>query len=226
MTIRIVLADDQGLFRSTLRLLVDTEPDLEVVAEATNGGEAVRAARRFHPDVVVADLQMPGIDGIAATRSITSDPLLRGTRVMVLTTFEYDDNVAAALRAGAGGFIGKDASPQELLDAIRAVAQGDTLMSPAATQMLVSHFLSRPSAGPGVESAVVGTLTPREREVVVLVAEGFGNAEIADRLQISVLTAKTHVNRAMTKFGARDRSQLVVAAYECGLVVPGRRPVP
>lgn len=219
---RIVLADDQGLFRSTLRLLVDSEPDLEVVAEAVNGGEAVRAARRLQPDVVVVDIAMPGIDGIAATQAIAADPLLRGTRVMVLTTFEYDENVAAALRAGASGFIGKDASPQELLDAIRTVAQGDALLSPAATRVLLAQFLTRPAVGGAPDPGVLERLTVREREVVVLVAQGYGNAEIAERLQITVLTAKTHVNRAMNKLGARDRAQLVVVAYEHGLVVAGR----
>lgn len=223
MAARIVLADDQGLFRSTLRMLVDAEPDLEVVAEARNGAEAVRAVRRHTPDVAVLDISMPGIDGISAARAISADPLLKATRVMMLTTFERDDIVAAALRAGASGFLGKDAEPQSLLDAIRAIAAGQALLSPTATRLLIDEYLSRPSVGTSPAEEVLARLTPREREIVALVAEGMTNQDIAARLHISVLTTKTHVSRSMAKLEAHDRAQLVVRAYECGLCDPGVR---
>ncbi|GEE03734.1 DNA-binding response regulator [Gordonia spumicola] len=221
--LRVVVADDQALFRSTLQLLIDSEPDMTVVGSARDGAEAVRAVRRTVPDVAILDIRMPGVDGIAATRAIVSDPLLARTRVLILTTFEFDDNVARALRAGASGFLGKDARPAELLESIRSVADGSVRMSASATRMLVDEFLARP-----VGSAIHGEdrlhdLTPREREVVVLVAGGADNAEIARALGITVLTAKTHVNRAMAKLDARDRAQLVVRSYELGLVTPGGR---
>lgn len=222
MTIRVVLADDQALFRSTLRLLVDSADDLEVVAEARDGAEAVRAARRLIPDVAVLDIRMPVVDGITATQAITGDPLLAKTRVLILTTFEFDQNVARALRVGASGFMGKDASPAELLDAIRSVAGGTMPLSAGAVRMLVGEFLVRPVSSRPTADGPAAKLTAREHEVVVHVAGGSDNDEIARLLGISVLTAKTHVNRAMTKLGARDRAQLVVRAYELGLVAPGR----
>lgn len=224
MAIRVLVADDQALFRSTLKLLLDSEDDIEVVAEARDGAQAVRAARRTSPDVAILDIRMPGVDGIAATQAIVSDPLLAHTRVLILTTFEFDDNVAKALRAGASGFLGKDARPAELLDGVRAVSRGTLQLSQSATRMLVDEFLARPVGSAIRSDSRVRELTPRESEVVVLVAGGAGNEEISRQLGITVLTAKTHVNRAMTKLDARDRSQLVVRAYELGLVTPGRAP--
>jgi DNA-binding NarL/FixJ family response regulator len=219
MTIRVLLADDQALLRGAFRVLVESEPDMEVVGEASDGAEAVALARSARADVVLMDIRMPGTDGLAATRAITADEDLAGVAVLVLTTFEADEYVVQALRAGASGFLGKGAEPRELLDAIRIVAAGDALLSPTATRSLIDRFLALPGA-PARPVPELAALTAREREVLVQVAAGLPNDEIADRLGVSPLTVKTHVNRTMAKLGARDRAQLVVAAYESGLVRP------
>ncbi|GJF31825.1 DNA-binding response regulator [Kitasatospora sp. NE20-6] len=221
MTIRVLLADDQALLRGTFRLLIDSAPDLEVVAEAGTGREAVELARSARADLVLMDIRMPELDGLAATRLITEDDDLAGVKVLVLTTFESDEYVAEALRAGASGFLGKGINPEELLEAIRVVAAGDALLSPAATKALIGRFLAQPA--PRDRSALprLDVLTAREQEVVALVAAGLSNDDIAERLFVTPLTAKTHVNRAMAKLGARDRAQVVVIAYESGLVRPG-----
>ncbi|MEU9334604.1 response regulator transcription factor [Streptomyces sp. NPDC048290] len=224
MTIRVLLADDQALLRSAFRVLVDSEPDMEVVGEASDGAEAVRLARQERVDVVLMDIRMPGTDGLAATRMISADPALAHVRIVILTTFEVDDYVVQSLRAGASGFLGKGSEPEELLSAIRLAADGEALLSPAATKGLIARFLAQ-----GDDSAAehdparaerLEALTGREREVLVQVAGGHSNDEIAERLSVSPLTVKTHVNRAMAKLGARDRAQLVVIAYESGLVRP------
>ncbi|MFJ4436346.1 response regulator [Streptomyces sp. NPDC088923] len=223
MTIRVLLADDQALLRSAFRVLVDSEDDMRVIGEASDGAEAVRLAASHLPDVVLMDIRMPGTDGLAATRQISADPALAAVHVVMLTTFEVDEYVVQSLRAGAAGFLGKGAEPAELLGAIRTAAAGDALLSPAATRSLITRFLAQaPGTGPaaGVDSARLAALTGREREVLVQVAAGLSNDEIAERLEVSPLTVKTHVNRAMAKVGARDRAQLVVIAYETGLVRP------
>jgi DNA-binding NarL/FixJ family response regulator len=217
MTVRVLLADDQGLIRGGFRALVDSAPDLEVVGEASTGGEAVALARTTRADVVVMDIRMPDVDGIEATRRICADDDLAGVRVLVLTTFELDELVVEAVRAGASGFLGKGVEPHVLLDAIRTVAAGDALLSPRATRALISRYL-RPAQGPITAPPSLAALTDREREVVALVAGGLSNDDIAGKLYLSPLTAKTHVNRAMMKLGARDRAQLVVMAYQSGLV--------
>ncbi|MFF4405296.1 response regulator [Streptomyces sp. NPDC001262] len=217
MTIRVLLADDQALLRGTFRMLIDSTPGMEVVAEAATGRRAVELARSRRVDVVLMDIRMPDLDGLAATRLITEDEDLAGVKVLVLTTFENDEYVAEALRAGASGFLGKGIDPGELLDAIRVVAAGDALLSPAATKALIARFLSQPAAPDPAGTPQLAALTPREREVVALVATGLSNDEIAERLYVTPLTAKTHVNRAMAKLGARDRAQLVVTAYRTGL---------
>ncbi len=217
MTIRVLLADDQPLVRSGFAVFIDSAPDLEVVGQAATGREAVELARTAGPDVVVMDIRMPDLDGLEATRLITTDPDLAGVRVLVLTTFEVDEYVFRALRAGASGFLGKSAEIDDLLDAIRTVHRGDSLLSPAATRALVARFLALPDTRPR-RSDALAVLTEREREVVALVAAGLSNDEIAARLVVSPHTAKTHVNRAMTKLGAHDRAQLVIHAYESGLV--------
>ncbi|TYP90526.1 response regulator transcription factor [Blastococcus xanthinilyticus] len=217
MTVRVLLADDQGLIRSGFRALIDSAPDLAVVGEASDGAEAVALARTTRADVVVMDIRMPGTDGIEATRQICADDDLAGVRVLILTTFELDEHVVEAVRAGASGFLGKGVEPQVLLDAIRTVAAGDALLSPKATRTLISRYL-QPARGPVAAPAALTALTNREREVVALVAGGLSNDEIAATLYLSPLTAKTHVNRAMTKLGSRDRAQLVVLAYQSGLV--------
>jgi DNA-binding NarL/FixJ family response regulator len=213
---RVLLADDQELIRAGLRLIVDSAPDLTVVGEAATGRQAVRLAREARADVVLMDIRMPDLDGLAATRQITADENLAGVKVLILTTFEVDEYVFEALRSGASGFLGKGSRPDVLIDAIRTVAHGDALLSAAATRGLIARFLAmndpRPAA-PGLLDA----LTDREREIVALVATGMSNAEIADHLTLSPLTVKTHANHAMTKLGARDRAQLVVLAYQSGL---------
>ncbi|MFE1955744.1 MULTISPECIES: response regulator [Streptomyces] len=226
MTIRVLLADDQALLRSAFRVLVDSEADMEVVGEASDGAEAVALAQEHLPDVVLMDIRMPGTDGLAATRAISADPALAQVRVVMLTTFEVDEYVVQSLRAGASGFLGKGAEPEELLGAVRVAAAGDALLSPAATKGLIAKFLAQGEGFDedgrtgGAHAERLAALTGREREVLVLVAGGHSNDEIAERLEVSPLTVKTHVNRAMAKLGARDRAQLVVIAYESGLVRP------
>ena len=222
--IRVLLADDQTLIRAGFRVLIDSAPDLEVVGEATNGREAVALARSARADVVLMDIRMPEMDGIEATRLLTADEDLAGVRVLILTTFEVDENVVLALRAGASGFLSKSVNRADLLDAIRVVAAGEALLSPKATQGLIARFLDLPEPMPLPTPAQLGGLTDRERETLALVAAGLSNDDIAERLYVSPLTAKTHVNRAMTKLGVRDRAQLVVIAYQTGLVRPGDLP--
>ncbi|MFD3505465.1 response regulator [Streptomyces sp. NPDC058676] len=219
MTIRVLLADDQALLRATFRILIDSCDDMEVVAEATDGAEAVDLARLHHPDVVLMDIRMPGTDGLTATSVICSDPGLSDTRVLILTTFEIDEYVAQALRAGASGFLGKDVTAEALLTGVRTVGAGDSLLSPAATRTLISRFLAAPGLGTRLAASQdLAVLTTREREVMAWAAEGHSNDEIAEKLFVSPLTVRTHVHRAMTKLGARDRAQLVVMAYQSGLV--------
>jgi DNA-binding NarL/FixJ family response regulator len=217
--IRVVLADDQALVRAGFQALLDAQDDVEVVGEAADGDEAVTVTRRERPDVVLMDIRMPGTDGLAATRAIGADPALDAVRVVILTTFELDEYVFEALRAGASGFLVKDTEPAELLRAVRAVAAGDALLSPSVTRRLIEAFAT--TAGDARADVRLDLLTNREREVMTLVAGGLTNDEIAERLFVSTATAKTHVNRAMTKLGARDRAQLVVFAYESGLVRAG-----
>jgi DNA-binding NarL/FixJ family response regulator len=224
VTIRVVLADDQALIRAGFRSLIDAAEDLEVVGEASDGAEALTLTRSTRADVVVMDIRMPGMDGLAATRAITSDDDLAGVKVIILTTFEIDDYVIQAVRAGASGFIGKAVEPAELLDAIRVVAAGDALLSPKATRAVIAGYASQPGLAPETSTATLNGLTAREREIMALVAMGLSNNEIAERLYISPLTAKTHVNRAMMKIGARDRAQMVVTAYQTGLVGPATPP--
>lgn len=220
--IRILLADDQALVRAGFRALLDSEPDIEVVAEAGDGAEAVRLARSAKPDVILMDIRMPGTDGLAATRAIAADPALSGVRIVVLTTFELDEYVVDALRFGAAGFLVKNTDPAELLRAVRVVAAGEGLLSPSVTRRVIERFARH--AVDVVAPRTLTGLTEREREVVTLVGAGLSNDEIAARLVVSPATAKTHVSRAMVKIGARDRAQLVVFAYEAGLVRPGWLP--
>ncbi len=217
--IRVLLADDQVLVRAGFRALIDAQDDLEVVGEASDGQEALDQARELAPDVILMDIRMPGVDGLEATRKIAADERLGDVRVIILTTFELDEYVFEAIRAGASGFLVKDTEPVELLRGVRAVAAGDALLSPGVTRRLISEFASRAKetqAAPELDA-----LTDREREVMALVADGLTNDEIAERLFMSPATAKTHVSRTMVKLGARDRAQLVVFAYETGLVRPG-----
>ena len=218
MPISVLLADDQHLVRAGFRSLLRRDKDIAVVGEASTGDEAVRTARALRPDVILMDIRMPGLDGIAATRLILADPALAGTRVIILTTFETDEYVFAALAAGASGFLTKEVSPDGLRQAVRVVAAGDALLSPSVTRRVVGQFAHRPAPSPGGNRMVV--LTDREREVVSLVAAGLSNEDIAARLVISPLTAKTHITRAIAKLGVRDRVQLVIIAFEDGLVGP------
>lgn len=222
MTIRVVLADDQALVRAGFRVLLETEDGFEVCGEAADGTEAVRLAREHRPDVVVMDVRMPGLDGLAATRQITADPELVEVKVLVLTTFDIDEYVFEALRSGAAGFLLKDTEPVELLRALRVVASGEALLAPTVTRKLISEFVARPEQR-RLDTSVLGELTDREREVLALVAGGMSNDEIAEHLVISPATSRTHVSRILTKLGARDRAQLVVLAYESGLVTPHPR---
>jgi DNA-binding NarL/FixJ family response regulator len=222
MTIRVVLADDQALIRSGFRVLIDSAEDLEVVGEAATGDDAVRLARSTRADVVLMDIRMPGTDGIAATRAITDDDDLAGVKVVVLTTFEIDAYVIEAVRAGASGFLSKSIEPADLLDAIRTVAGGDALLSPKATQALLAEFATA-GTGPAIPADRLADVTAREREMMTLAAHGLSNDQIAERLFLSPLTVKTHINRAMMKLAVRDRAQLVVLAYQSGLVRPGDR---
>jgi RNA polymerase sigma factor (sigma-70 family) len=220
VSIRVAIADDQSLVRDGFRLQLTLAPDIEFVGEASNGLQAVDLARRQRPEVLLMDVRMPELDGIEATRRITTDPRTDGVRILVLTTFELDEYVYGALAAGASGFLLKDVSPEDLAQGIRIVAAGDALLAPSVTRLLVHEFARRPTRT-GTQPQALSELTDREREVLVLVAQGLSNAEIAARLVISPATAKTHVSRILTKLSVRDRVQLVVMAYECGLVRPG-----
>ena len=214
--IRVLLVDDQPLIRSGFRALLDAEDDIEVVAEAGDGAEGVALARLHRPDIALVDIQMPVVDGIEATRRIAADPDLADVHVVILTNYGLDDHVFQALRAGAAGFLVKDIQPEDFLHSVRVAARGDALLAPSITRRLITRFVAEPpTTGPALDE-----LTNREREAVALVARGLSNDEIAERMVISPLTAKTHVNRAMTKLAARDRAQLVVFAYESGLVSP------
>ncbi|YCK80772.1 response regulator transcription factor [Arthrobacter sp. D3-18] len=217
--IRILLADDQTLIRAGFRALLDAEPDMEVVGEAGTGRDAVSLAARDKPDVILMDIRMPHDDGLTASRKILSDPNLTGTRIIILTTFELDEYIAEAVRAGAAGFLVKDTEPAELIRAVRVVHDGDALLSPSVTRRIMAQLASQSRAAAKV--IPLKHVTEREREVLALVGEGLNNAEIAERLFITPLTAKTHVSRIMTKLMVRDRSQLVVLAYDSGLVRPG-----
>jgi len=223
---RVVLADDQDLIRAGLRLVIDRAPGLTVVGEAGTGEDAIRVAREARADVVLMDIRMPGLDGLAATRRMAADDSLAGVRVLILTTFEVDEYVFEALRSGASGFLGKGARPEVLIDAIRTVSRGEALLSPSATRDLITRFLTLHDSEPVLPSPLLAALTDRERQVVAMVADGMSNAEIAAQLTLSPLTVKTHANHAMTKLGARDRAQLVVLAYQTGLAsAPRPRPV-
>ncbi|MGH3277742.1 MAG: response regulator [Trebonia sp.] len=229
--IRVLLADDQALIRAGFRVLLEAADDIEVVGEAVNGDQAVELARTARPDVILMDIRMPGTDGLAATRTLAADSGLGGLKIVILTTFETDEYVYQALRAGASGFLVKDAEPEELIRAVRVVYQGEALLSPSVTRRLIASLASQAlpasSASTATSAAVVkaandlARLTEREREVLALVAQGLSNEEIAARLYLSPLTTKTHVSHIMTKLAVRDRAQLVVLAYESGLVVPG-----
>jgi DNA-binding NarL/FixJ family response regulator len=231
VSIRVLLADDQVLIRSGFAALIASSDDVIVVGEASDGAQAVARARELRPDVVLMDVRMPGTDGLTATQEITRSSDLGEVRVIVLTTFEADEIVLSALRAGASGFLGKSVEPDEFLDAIRVVARGDSLLSPNATRSLIARFLAEPAipaAAPAADTTVptasLSVLTDREREMVAFAAHGLNNDEIAGRLFLSPLTVKTHLNRAMSKLDVRDRAQLVVLAYQTGLVRPGETP--
>ena len=219
MTIRVAVADDQAIVRDGLKAQLGLVTDMEVVGEASTGAQAVAIARRTLPDVLLMDVRMPELDGIEATRQVCADPATESVKVLILTTFDDDEQVYSAIRAGASGFLLKDVTPTVLHEAIRSVAAGDAVIAPAATRRLLTDLARRPGARGPRDS--LGELTPREREVMVLVAQGLSNAEISGRLFLSPATTKTHVSRILTKVGARDRAQLVALAYETGLVVPG-----
>ncbi|HVM52335.1 MAG TPA: response regulator transcription factor [Acidimicrobiales bacterium] len=221
MSVRVVVADDQALVRSGFTMLLDGEPGIDVVGEAANGAEAVALVARERPDVVLMDVRMPVMDGLEATRRITGDPELAETRVVILTTFDLDEYVLEALRAGASGFLLKDTLPVDLIKAVQVVAAGDALISPKITRRLIEEFVNRPDPGVAAPAAVLEQLTEREREVLEAVARGGSNAEIAAQLYVSHATVKTHVSRLLMKLDARDRAQLVMIAYESGLVAPG-----
>jgi DNA-binding NarL/FixJ family response regulator len=228
MMIRVLLADDQALIRAGFRVLLEAADDIEVIGEAVNGDQAVELAKAERPDVILMDIRMPGTDGLAATRRLTADSELSELKVVILTTFETDEYVYQALRAGASGFLVKDAEPEELIRAVRVAHRGEALLSPSVTRRLISSFARQAAAAPGRSAAArtatgadLARLTEREREVMGHVAQGLSNEEIAARLYLSPLTTKTHVSRIMSKLAARDRAQLVVIAYESGLVVPG-----
>jgi DNA-binding NarL/FixJ family response regulator len=219
--IRVVIADDQTLVRGGFRVMVDAAPDMEVLGEAADGAEAVALTRLHHPDVVLMDIRMPILDGIEATRALTTDPGTADTRILMLTTFDLDNYVYAALRAGASGFLLKDTIPEELLAAIRILSAGDALLAPSITRRLIREFADRPDHADRPSPTLLEPLSAREREVLVEVAGGWSNAEIGVRLHISAATAKTHVSRLLMKLDAHDRAQLVMIAYETGVVVPG-----
>jgi DNA-binding NarL/FixJ family response regulator len=225
--IRVLLADDQALIRAGFRVLLEAADDIEVVGEAVNGDQAIELAGALHPDVILMDIRMPGTDGLAATHAIATDAALEATKIVILTTFETDEYVYRALRAGASGFLVKDTEPEELIRAVRVVHRGEALLSPSVTRRLIASLASRPPAGvqagpaAGQRSHDLDRLTEREREVLGLVARGLSNDEIAGKLFLSPLTTKTHVSRIITKLAVRDRAQLVVIAYESGLVIPG-----
>ena len=220
MIVRVGLADDQPLIRTGLRTMIEHASDLELVGEAADGEQAVELARRHRPDVMLMDVRMPGLDGIEATRRITADADLAGVRVVMLTTFDLDDYVHAAIRAGASGFLLKDAPPEDVLDAVRVVARGDALLAPSITRRIIEELAARPDLERPAPTDL-DILTDREREVLALVGRGLSNVEIGSRLYVSPATAKTHVSHVMTKLYARDRAQLVVMAYESGLIRPG-----
>lgn len=221
--IRVLLVDDQALIRQAISVMLDATDDITIVGQGDTGLDAIAMAQRLQPDVVLMDIRMPELDGIAATEKICGDPDLAATRVLILTTFENDTNIVAALRAGASGFIGKGSEPEELARAVRAVANGDALLSPSATRSLITRMLQPTEADPEpyANPELIDALTIREREVLRLVTKGLSNQEIADELVISIHTTKTHVGNIMTKLGAHDRAQLVIVGYESGLVAPG-----
>jgi DNA-binding NarL/FixJ family response regulator len=215
--VRVLIADDQAMVRGSFRVLVDHTPGFQAVGAAATGVEAVELAREHKPDVVLMDIRMPDVDGIEATRRICADPATAGVRVLILTTFDLDDYVYAALRAGAAGFLLKDTPPAEVLNAIRVVADGDALLGPSITRRLIAEFAGRPQPGHRLVKSLDG-LTGREREVLALIAHGLSNTELAEHLQLSMATVKTHIGRLLAKLQARDRAQLVIIAYETGLV--------
>ncbi len=221
MTLRVVLADDQALVRAGFKALLNSDPEIEVVGEASNGAEAVALASQLHPDVVLMDVRMPEVDGLEATRQILANEAASGIRVLILTTFDLDEYVYEGLRAGASGFVLKDLEPVELIHAVHVIANGEALLAPSITRRLIAEFAARRRPQTAVISQRLGELTEREREVLVLIARGMNNDEIAEELVISPATSKTHVSRIMSKLDARDRAQLVVIAYETGLVTAG-----